>query len=173
MAAASTSIWASNPAGLGYALFAAFRESPMRWILLLSLLLVAACSRPQPPVGKWEGGYENNGTIVVARVEITANGLVRISAPDITNLQNASPEQMAMQRSRLAAELVNVWADVEPRAFEFDGKTFRKPGGVAPQMVWDKDSNQMTLQLYFGANPALPVVLRPVDMFHDNPFAAG
>ena len=145
----------------------------MRWILLASLLLVAGCSKPQPPVGKWEGGYDNNGTIVVARVEITASGRVKVSAPDITNLQNAKPEQMAMERSRLAAELVHVWDDVEPREFEFDGKTFRKPGGVAPQMVWDKGSNQMTLQLYIGANPALPVVLRPVDGFHDNPFASG
>jgi hypothetical protein len=145
----------------------------MRWLLLLPLLLLLGCSKAQPPAGKWEGGYDNDGTIVVARVEITAGGLVKISAPDITNLQGATPEQMAMQRSRLAAELVHVWDEVEPRQFEFDGKTFRKPGGVAPQMVWDKASNQMTLQLYFGANPALPVVLRPVDGFHDNPFASG
>jgi hypothetical protein len=80
---------------------------------------------------------------------------------------------MAMERSRLAAELVHAWDSIEPRPLDFDGKTFRKPGGVAPQMVWDKATNQMTLQLYFGANPALPVVLRPVDGFHDNPFAAG
>ena len=145
----------------------------MRWLLLASLLLLAGCSKAQPPVGKWEGGYDSNGTIVVARVEITAGGLVKVSAPDITNLQGATPEQMAMQRARLAAELVHVWDEVEPRQFEFDGKTFRKPGGVAPQMVWDKASNQMTLQLYFGANRALPVILRPVDGFHDNPFASG
>ena len=145
----------------------------MRWFLLLSLLLVAGCSKPQPPVGKWEGGYDADGTIVVARVEIEANGQVRITAPDITNLKGATAEQMAMERSRLAAELVHAWDSVEPRPLEFDGKTFRKPGGVAPQMVWDKATNQMTLQLYFGANPALPVVLRPVYGFHDNPFASG
>jgi hypothetical protein len=145
----------------------------MRWVLVLCLLVVAGCSKPQPPVGKWEGGYDADGTIVVARVEIEANGQVRISAPDITNLKGATADQMAMERSRLAAELVHAWDGVEPRRLEFDGKTFRKPGGVAPQMVWDKATNQMTLRLYFGANPALPVVLRPVDGFHDNPFAAG
>ena len=48
-----------------------------------------------------------------------------------------------------------------------------KPGGYAPQMEWDKASNQMTLELYIGANPALPVTLRPVDMFHDNPWPSG
>src|SRR6185295_14184581 len=143
----------------------------MRWFLLLCLLLVAGCSKPQPPVGKWEGGYDADGTIVVARVEIEANGQVRISAPDITNLKGATADQMAMERSRLAAELVHAWDGVEPRRLEFDGKTFRKPGGVAPQMVWDKSSNQMTLELYIGARPALPVPLRPVDDFHDNPFA--
>jgi hypothetical protein len=40
-------------------------------------------------------------------------------------------------------------------------------------MVWDKDSNQLTLELYIGARPALPVALRPVNDFHDNPFASG
>jgi hypothetical protein len=40
-------------------------------------------------------------------------------------------------------------------------------------MVWDKATNQMTLQLYIGARPALPVPLRPVDGFHDNPWASG
>jgi hypothetical protein len=145
----------------------------MRWILFLPLLLLAACSDPKPPVGKWEGGYDSNGTIVVARVEIGSNGLVKISAPDLTNIQNTKPEQMAMQRARLASELVHLWTDVEPREFEFDGKTFRRPGGRAPQMVWDPATNQMTLQLYFGTNPALPVVLRPVAEFHDNPFASG
>jgi hypothetical protein len=40
-------------------------------------------------------------------------------------------------------------------------------------MVWDKDTNHMTLQLYIGANPALPVPLRPVAEFHDSPWASG
>jgi hypothetical protein len=62
---------------------------------------------------------------------------------------------------------------VAPRPFDFDGTTFRKPGGIAPQMVWDKASNQMTLELYIGADPALPVPLRPVDAFHDSPWPAG
>ncbi len=145
----------------------------MRWIAILSLLLLAACSDPKPPVGKWEGGYENGRTIVVARVEILPSGQVRVSAPDLLNIQDTGPENMQRQRERLSAELRNAWEDVAPRVFEFDGKTFRKPDGFAPQMVWDKASNQMTLQLYFGANPALPVVLRPVNEFHDSPFGSG
>jgi hypothetical protein len=62
---------------------------------------------------------------------------------------------------------------VKPRSFDFDGKTFRKPGGIAPQMEWDKATNQMTVMLYIGTNPAFPVTLRPVDGFHDNPFGSG
>jgi hypothetical protein len=136
-------------------------------------LLLAGCSKPQPPVGKWEGGIETGGIIVVARVEIGANGLVRVSAPDITNLPDDKPDVTMAARERLQAELVNAWPDVRPREFTFDGKTFRKPGGVAPQMVWDQPSNQMTLEIFIGANPALPVALRPVPEFHDNPFGAG
>ena len=133
---------------------------------------VTACSKPSPPVGKWEGGYESGGDLVVARVEVLPGGQVKIMAPDITNAMG-SREQMNEFRARLAADLVNGWSEVAPRRFDFDGKIFRKPGGIAPQMVWDKASNHMTLELYIGARPALPVPLRPVDDFHDNPFGSG
>ena len=134
------------------------------------LLAVSACSKPKPPVGKWEGGHEAGGTLVVARVEILPSGQVKVMAPDITNLTGP---QIAGYRARLAADLANGWSSVEPRAFDFDGKTFRKPGEFAPQMEWNKTINQMTLQLYIGANAALPIPLRPVDGFHDNPWPAG
>jgi hypothetical protein len=140
--------------------------------VLLALLALAACSKPAPPVGKWEGATAIGDTMVAARVEIGKDGLVRVSAPDITNA--IGPEsRLARLREQLAADLANAWDGVAPRRFDFDGKTFRKPGGYAPQMVWDKATGQMTLQLYIGANPALPVTLRPVEMFHDNPWLRG
>src|SRR3954471_4098876 len=139
--------------------------------LFLTLLLpLTACSKPTPPVGKWEGGYASNATLVTARVEVLPNGKVRVSAPDITNLDLAPPERMARLREQLAADLATSWESVAPRDFDFDGDTFRKPGGFAKQMVWDKKTNQMTLELYIGARPALPVPLRPVADFHDDPW---
>jgi hypothetical protein len=135
-------------------------------------LALAACSKPAPPVGKWEGGTESGGTIVAARVEILPSGQVKVSAPDIMYI-TASREQIDELRARLSSGLVNGWSEVAPRTFDFDGTTFRKPGGIAPQMVWDKASNAMTLELFIGARPALPIPLRPVSDFHDNPFAAG
>ena len=83
-----------------------------------------------------------------------------------------SPSSFSACADELAADLVTAWDTVEPRPFDFDGKTFRKPGGYAPQIEWDKSTNQMTLELYIGANPALPIPLRPVDSFHDSPWAA-
>lgn len=144
----------------------------MRRFLILALLLLSACSRPAPPVGRWEGGYENNGDLVAARVEILPNATVRVMAPDLTNV-TASQDEMAQMRARLAAELANGWSDVAPRPFDFDGTTFRKPGGVAAQMVWNKSTNEMTLELYIGRRPALAVPLRPVEDFHDDPWASG
>jgi hypothetical protein len=143
-----------------------------RILMLMPLIVLAACSKPVPPVGKWEGGTETGGTIVAARVEILPSGGVRVSAPDVTYV-TGNREQINALRARLAADLANGWSEVKPRSFDFDGKTFRKPGGVAPQMVWDKDTNQMTLELFIGANPALPIPLRPVAGFHDNPYGAG
>ena len=142
-------------------------------ILFLAFLLLTACAKHTPPQGRWEGGYEGNGVMVAARVEIGPGGMVKVSAPDVTNADAAKPEQLQEMRARLASDLVTAWDGVEARPFDFDGTTFRKPGGVAPQMVWDKNSNQMTLELYIGANPALPVPLRPVDNFHDNPWPSG
>jgi len=150
----------------------------MRFAAVLPALLpclifgITACSKPQPPVGKWEGGYERGGDVVAARVEILPSGQVKVMAPDITNVMGARA-QIEEYRARLSADLANGWSGVEPRSFDFDGKTFRKPGGVAPQMVWDKATNHMTLELYIGARSALPVPLRPVDDFHDNPWPQG
>jgi hypothetical protein len=138
----------------------------------LAFLMLTACSKPHPPQGKWEGGYDSNGTLVAARVEIGADGQVKVSAPDLTNIQSTKPEQLQQMRERLAADLATAWDTVEPRPFDFDGSVFRKPAGVAPQMEWDKDSNQMTLEIYIGANAALPIPLRPVDNFHDDPWPA-
>jgi hypothetical protein len=143
---------------------------PAALFLALPLAILAGCSKPAPPVGKWEGGYSSNSTLVVARVEIMPDGQVRLMAPDITGLDLATPVRMTQLREQLAADLATGWDSVAPRKFDFDGKTFRKPGGLAPQMVWDKSSNQMTVNLYIGANPALPVHLRPVDGFHDDPW---
>lgn len=144
-----------------------------RTALCLMLFALCGCSRPQPPQGHWEGGYEAGGTLVAARVEIGPDGLVKVSAPDIIAGESAKPDQLQQMRDKLAADLSAGWSSVTPRPFDFDGDTFRKPGGVAPQMVWDKATNQMTLELYIGANAALPVPLRPVSEFHDNPWPSG
>ena len=141
-------------------------------LMALLPVVLAGCSKPVPPTGKWEGGADRDGTVVAARVQVMPGGRVRVMAPDITNVTGTA-RQIAMLRDQLAASLATGWDNVQPRDFDFDGDTFRKPGGVAPQMVWDKKTNQMTLELYIGTRPAFPVVLRPVDGFHDNPWTSG
>ena len=46
-------------------------------LALLAFLLLAACAKPTPPQGRWEGGYDGNGVLVAARVEIGADGRSR------------------------------------------------------------------------------------------------
>src|SRR6185312_7697994 len=84
---------------------------------LLFVVLAAAltgCGKTEPPVGKWEGGYEGGGDLVAARVEILPGGKVKVMAPDITNAMGPR-EQINQLRAQLAADLVNGWSEVAPR----------------------------------------------------------
>ena len=133
---------------------------------------VGACSHSAPPpAGRWEGFYESRDTIVAARLEITAKGDIFVSAPDATGIGSASDDDRAAIRQRLADGLDESWGSVVPRRLDFDGQTFRKPGGIAPQMEWDAQSNAMTLVVYLGTQPAIRIALRPVKDFGPNPFA--
>jgi hypothetical protein len=144
----------------------------MRWIratIAVALCLFAvACSPAKPPAGRWEGTYETSDTMIAVRLEIAADGSVYLSAPDAMNLgADADPDAL---RQRLAAELVEKWSEVQPRKFDFDGKTFRKPGGFAPQMEWDSASRRMTVIIYLERRPGIRVPLHAVQDFSANPW---
>jgi len=146
----------------------------MRWaaLAMVAVLALAGCSRHKPPVGKWEGGYDSSDTIIAAWLEIGKDGQVRVSAPDTLNIApDTTEEQRQDLRDEMVERLSSGWGSVEPRKMDFDGDTFRKPGGIAPQMKWNAKTKQMTLVLYLGANPGLDVPLHPVAEFTDNPFA--
>jgi hypothetical protein len=137
--------------------------------LLFGTVLLTACSKTAPPEGRWEGAYDAGQTFVAARVEIAA-GQVRVSAPDVTDAGVASDDDRVQMRENIAARLAGGWGEVEPRPMDFDGTTFRKPGGFAPQMDYDPASKQLTLYVYLGTQPALKIGLRPVAAFTDNPW---
>lgn len=141
-----------------------------RFFAVACLLMAAACSHSAPPTGRWEGVYDSQNTVVAARVEITAKGDIYLSAPDAMDV--SSDDRPAI-RQRLADGLNQSWGSVVPRQMDFDGKTFRKPGGIAPQMEWDSASNTMTLILYPGTAPEIHIPLHPVKDFSANPFPGG
>lgn len=140
-------------------------------VLILAGLALAACSKPIPPVGRWAGTYDQQGTMIDARLEIGGDGQVRVSAPDLTNVAAASDDDRQAMHERLASELADGWDQVAPRAMDFDGKTFRKPGGVAPQIQWDKSTQTMTLVVYFGTQAPIYVPLHQVADFNSDPWA--
>jgi hypothetical protein len=141
-----------------------------RIVLALSAMLgLAACSHPAPPQGRWEGAYESGDAMIAARLEIEADGMVRVSAP---NVQDIGPDDRDAARGRLSADLASAWDGIVPRAMDFDGEMFRKPGGIAPQMIWKAKSKQMQLVVYLGANPGLRIPMRQVGDFSDNPFGS-
>lgn len=137
----------------------------------LCLVAVSACSNSKtPPVGRWEGAYEAQDVMVAVRLEISGKGDIYLSAPNALDIGGASPEERPAMRARLADELAQGWNAAQPRSMDFDGRVFRKPGGVAPQMEWNPQSKQMTVVLYFGMRPALRVPLRAVSDFSTDPW---
>jgi len=131
-------------------------------LALLSVLALAACSHPAPPTGHWEGTYESSGVMIAARLEIEPDGQVRVSAPGDRDAA----------REKLGSDLEAAWDGVTPRPMDFDGENFRKPGGIAPQMVWNAKSRKMSLIVYLGTHPAITIPMREVGDFSENPFGS-
>jgi len=141
-------------------------------VSVFCVLAVSACSSTKtPPAGRWEGVYEAPDEMVAVRLEITAKGDIYLSAPNALDIMATPPDQRPAMRAHLTDELVQGWSAVVPRPMDFDGRVFRKPGGIAPQMEWNPQSKQMTVVLYFGMHNALRVPLRAVADFSDNPWA--
>lgn len=138
--------------------------------ILLGTLLLVSCSKPDPPVGRWEGTYESGGTFIAARLELAPGAEVRVSAPDVTDPSIDNAADRAAMRQNMADRLAGAWGEVEFRPMAFDGTTFRRPGGFAPQFDWDRASNRMMLYVYLGTEPAIHVPLLPVKEFSDNPW---
>ena len=138
--------------------------------LLLVALALTACSKQAPPVGRWEGTYEQGGTFIAARLELAPGAQARISAPDVTDPSIDNEQDRAAMRQNMADRLSGAWGEVAPRPMDFDGSTFRKPGGIAPQLDWDHASNGMTLYVYLGTQPAIRIPLHPVSDFSSDPW---
>jgi hypothetical protein len=144
------------------------RHSPII-AAVLAIVALAACSNPRPPIGRWEGAYEDTSLVVVARLEIDSSGAVRISAPNASaNVTQMSKEERADLRKRLDAGLAQSWSSVGPLPLEFDGHAFHKPGGVAPQLEWDNAGKKMILVFYSGNRASVHVPLDSVADFNND-----
>ncbi len=132
--------------------------------IILTALVLCGCSGKTPPTGRWEGTYESADTLIAARMEINSKGDVFVSAPDATNVGDR-----AATRQSLAQGLASGWSDVPPRHYDYDGSTFRKPGGIAPQMEWHSSDNGITIYVYLVTD-TIKVPLHPVKDFSDTPW---
>jgi hypothetical protein len=137
--------------------------------VILTAFILCGCSGKTPPTGRWEGTYESSDTLIAARMEINSKGDVFVSAPDATNIGGVSGDDLAAMRQHLAQGLASGWGDVSSRHYDYDGSTFRKPGGIAPQMEWHPSDNSMTMYVYLGTN-SVEVALHPVKDFSGNPW---
>jgi len=136
----------------------------------LCLAAAFACTRSPAPSGRWQGAYESRDTMVVTRLEIDSKGDIYLSAPDATDIGNAAAEDRAAIRRKLAEGLSVAWGEVQPRPYDFDGRVFRKPGGVAPQLEWNPDQKSMMAVVYLGLRPSIRIPLHPVADFSSDPW---
>src|SRR6185437_17002411 len=133
---------------------------------ILGLALAAvACARVSPPAGRWEGTYDGGDTMAAVRLEIDSRGEIFLAAPDALNLPPLPVQQRLAMHNRLAQGLSQDWGAVTHRHYEFDGQTFRKPGGFAPQMEWDAPRKQMTVIVYLERRPGIRIRMRRVVEF--------
>jgi hypothetical protein len=141
-----------------------------RIALLLCACLLAACTgRPPPPAGRWQGVYEDSRLILLVRMEIDGKGLVHVSAPNaIGAFEGLADEDRAALRARLTREAAETWKSVPVMPLDFDGKDFRKPGGVAPQFEWDAEARRMTMIYYAGNRASVRVPLEQVADFDNS-----
>jgi hypothetical protein len=146
------------------------RVLTMAFIVGLCLAAGYSCGVSKPPVGRWEGTYETQHTMIAARLQIAPDGTILISAPDMLDIAATADDEREAIRQRIASDLAQDWAAAEPRQMSFDGTVFRKPGGVAPQLEWDPATRQMTMVVYFGTRPSIRVPLHAVDRFSDDPW---
>lgn len=143
----------------------------MRKIVTLMLALgavtaIGACSDAAMPSGRWQGAAETGQVMIVARLEISPHGDIRVSAPNaILDLTALPKAERAAMRAHLEAELAAAWPGVAPRRMDFDGKVFRNPGGFAPQMEWDAGTRQMTLIVYPANLPSVRIAMEAVEAF--------
>ncbi len=138
--------------------------------MLACVVLLTGCSKPVMPLGRWEGTYESGDTFVAARLEIASAGQVRVSAPDVTEAGAETEADRAEMRQNMAARLAGAWGETAPRPMDFDGTTFRRPGGIAPQIVWEPSTKAMTLYVYLGTRPVIRIPMKPVTDFSDDPW---
>jgi hypothetical protein len=140
-------------------------------VLLILGLVLAACSKQhEVPAGRWIGHYESPSVMVVAWLEITSSGDVRISAPDYLDIGEPSDEARDAAHRKLSSQLSDDWGQVQPRRYEFDGRIFRKPGGFAPQMEWNPKTHQMKVVFYFGMQRSVHIPMTPVKEFNEDPW---
>lgn len=140
------------------------------WLVaILAIATVAVgCSRDHAPAGKWQGSYSGDDAIIVARVEVQPDGKVRVSAPDaFADFTVMDPGEKLAVEQNLRAGLAASWSKVAPRAFDYDGRIFRVPGGVAPQLRYDASTRHMTMYIYPGSKPTIRIDMEPVGQFSD------
>ncbi|HAH10569.1 MAG TPA: hypothetical protein DCL54_11930 [Alphaproteobacteria bacterium] len=130
----------------------------------MAVLLLAACSEPQAPPGRWEGFSVSPDWVIAVRLEMAKGNVMRASALSAALTGEDLPRKVALENEVRTAMRAQ-WLAVPKGQIEFKGNTVTRTNGFAPVFVYEPASRAMVFHFYAGGKLTEKVTLRPVDSF--------
>jgi hypothetical protein len=132
------------------------------------LLLLAACSQQQAPVGRWEGYLEDTDWIIAVRLQVNEGNTIYATALSL-EVSGMSGASRLENTQTLLQTLPERWKEATPGEIDFSNNILRRKGGIAPLFVYEPSGNTMTFHFYAGGKLTRRVSLRPVRTFTPPP----
>lgn len=119
------------------------------FIAILFPALLAACGDANIPPGRWQGAMYDGDWIVLVRLEVRPDNVIRVSAP---NLRAAFEGMTLGERieafNRVARELERGWPDSPLWQVDRSGNEIRRAGGYSVVFDYEPQGDRMVFHFY-------------------------
>jgi hypothetical protein len=137
-------------------------------LLGMSILLLAACSSEQAPVGRWEGFHESGEWILAIRLQVEPGNVIRATALSV-DVAGTSAAEHARNAKTIRRALPVQWETATRGEVDFRSNTLTRKHGNAPLFVYEPADGSMTFHFYAFGKLTRRVHLDPVKEFTGPP----